>query len=167
MGAKNYFTEFLSPIGPLELHGTATALRSLFLTGQRCRPPLPADALRDDSPLRHAREQVEAFLAGQRFCFSLAIEMQGSPFQLLVWRELLAIPYGQTASYGDIAKRIGSPGASRAVGSANRCNPLLIVVPCHRVISATGGLSGYSGGQEQKRFLLSLEEKHAAACMAL
>jgi methylated-DNA-[protein]-cysteine S-methyltransferase len=110
---------------------------------------------------------VEAFLAGQRFCFSLAIEMQGSRFQLLVWRELLAIPYGQTASYGDIAKRIGSPGASRAVGSANRCNPLLIVVPCHRVISATGSLCGYSGGQEQKRFLLSLEEKHAAACMAL
>ena len=163
MGPKNYYTEFLSPLGPLELRGTATALRALFLTGHCRRPPLPTDVLRDDSPLRQAREQVEAFLAGQRFCFSLPVEMQGSRFQLLVWRELPAIPYGQTASYGEIAKRIGSPGASRAVGSAIGRNPLAIVVPCHRVIAATGALGGYSGGREQKRFLLSLEGKHASA----
>ena len=167
MGMKNYFTEFLSPIGPLQLRGTATALRSLFLAGTRCRPPLPADALQDGAPLRQAREQVEEFLAGRRFYFSLPIEMQGSRFQLLVWRELLAIPYGQTTSYGEISKRIGSPGASRAVGSAIGRNPLAIVVPCHRVIAATGALGGYSGGQEQKRFLLSHEAKFATAAVSL
>ena len=167
MGMKNYFTEFLSPIGPLQLRGTATALRSLFLAGTRCRPPLPADALQDGAPLRQAREQVEEFLAGRRFYFSLPIEMQGSRFQLLVWRELLAIPYGQTTSYGEISRRIGSPGASRAVGSANGRNPLSIVVPCHRVVAATGALGGYSGGQEQKRFLLSLEAKCATAAVSL
>ena len=167
MRIKNYFTEFLSPLGPLQLRGTATALRSLFLTGARCRPPLPADALQDDSPLRQAREQVEEFLAGRRFSFSLPIEMQGSRVQLLVWRELLAISYGETASYGEISKRIGYPGAGRAVGSANGRNPLSIVVPCHRVIAATGALGGYSGGQEQKRLLLSLEAKCAIAAVSL
>jgi methylated-DNA-[protein]-cysteine S-methyltransferase len=105
---------------------------------------------------------VEEFLSGQRLCFSVPVELHGTEFQRLVWRELLAIPYGTTVSYGEIARRIGSPGASRAVGSANGRNPLSLVVPCHRVIGATGALSGYGGGLEQKRFLLLLEKKHAA-----
>ena len=157
MGLNNYFTEFPSPLGRLQLRGTPLALHALCMAEHRHGPPLPGDAQRDDAPLRPAREQVEEFLAGQRVYFSLPFEMRGTPFQLRVWKELLSIPYGQTASYGEIAKRIGSPGAGRAVGSANGRNPLLIVVPCHRVIGANGALSGYGGGPEQKRFLLMLE----------
>ncbi len=167
MGTKNYFTEFLSPLGPLQLRGTAATLRSVFITGSQRTPPLPADALRDATPLRQAREQVEEFLGGQRLCFSLPFEIAGSGFELRVWRRLLAIPYGKTVCYGEIAKHIGSPTACRAVGSALGRNPLLMVVPCHRVIAANGTPGGYSGGQEQKRFLLSLEAKHAAAPLPL
>ncbi len=167
MGSKNYFTEFASPLGRLQLRGTALALHALFMTEHRHRPPLLEDALRDDAPLRQAREQVEEFLAGQRLYFSLPFEMHGTEFQLRVWQELLSIPYGETTSYGEIAKRIGFPGAGRAVGSANGRNPLSIVVPCHRVIGANGALSGYGGGLEQKRFLLSLEKDHAARLFSL
>ncbi len=164
---KTHFTEFSSPLGLLQLRGTTTALRALYLTENRRRPPLPLDAVRDKSPLRQAQEQVEAFLAGQRHCFSLQLEMLGTPFQLRVWRELLTIPYGGTSSYGEIAQKIGVPGAARAVGSANGRNPLSLIVPCHRVVGAGGALSGYSGGLAQKRFLLSLEQGHAAPRLPL
>ena len=167
METKTYFTEFPSPLGPVQLRGTAAALRSLFLAGKRSPPPLPADTRRDDVPLRPARKQVEEFLAGQRRCFSLPIEMQGSEFQLRVWQGLLAIPYGQTLSYGSLSKRIGLPTASRAVGSALGQNPLLIVVPCHRVLAASGALGGYSGGLAQKRLLLALEAHHSGASVSL
>jgi methylated-DNA-[protein]-cysteine S-methyltransferase len=162
MGMKTYFTQFTSPLGPLQLRGTDTALQALYIAENRHRPPLPHNALRDKSPLRRAQEQVEEFLAGQRRCFSLPLEMQGTPFQVCVWQELLTIPYGKTASYGEIAQKIGAPGAGRAVGSANGRNPLSLIVPCHRVIGAGGALGGYSGGLAQKRFLLSLEQEHAA-----
>ena len=167
MGMKTYFTEFTSPLGPLQLRGTATALLALYMAENRQRPPLPHDALRDNSPLRRAQQQVEEFLVGQRLYFSLPLKMQGTPFQLRVWRELLTIPYGGTASYGEIAQKIGAPGAGRAVGSANGRNPLSLIVPCHRVIGAAGALGGYSGGLAQKRFLLSLEQKHVAPRLPL
>ena len=128
----------------------------------RYRPPLPLDSLRDKSPLRQAQEQVEEFLAGQRFSFALPIELLGTPFQLCVWRQLFTIPYGETACYAEIAKRVGAPRANRAVGSAIGRNPLPLVVPCHRIIGAAGAVGGYSGGVEQKRSLLTLEAQHAA-----
>lgn len=159
---KTYFTEFPSPLGPLQLRGTATTIRALYMTENRHSPPLPHDALRDKSPLRQAQQQVEEFLAGQRLCFSLPLEILGTPFQLRVWQELLAIPYAKTASYGEIAQKIGAPGAGRAVGSANGRNPLSLIVPCHRVTRTGGALGGYSGGLAQKRFLLSLEQEHEA-----
>jgi len=159
---KTYFTEFPSPLGPLQLRGTATTIRALYMAENRHSPPLPHDAHQDKSPLRQAQEQVEEFLAGQRLYFFLPLEMLGTPFQLRVWRELLAIPYAKTASYGEIAQKIGAPGAGRAVGWANGRNPLSLIVPCHRVIGAGGALGGYSGGLAQKRFLLSLEQEHAA-----
>lgn len=167
MGMKTYFTEFTSPLGPLQLRGTAKALRALYIAENRHRPPLPHDAIGDRAPLRPAQEQVEEFLAGHRLYFSLPLEMLGTQFQLRVWRELLAIPYGETASYGEIAQKIGAPGAARAVGSANRRNPLSLIVPCHRVVGAGGVLSGYSGELAQKRFLLSLEQGYAAPCLPL
>jgi methylated-DNA-[protein]-cysteine S-methyltransferase len=159
MEIKHYYTRFLSPLGKVQMHGTAHALHALLVEGQRHHIPLPENAVRDPSPLRFAREQVEEFLSGQRVSFSLRIEIRGTSFQMRVWRELLAIPYGQTFSYGEIAGRLGNPLASRAVGSALGRNPLLIVVPCHRVTGAGGALCGYSGGLAQKRFLLSLEKR--------
>jgi methylated-DNA-[protein]-cysteine S-methyltransferase len=162
---KIYFTDFPSPLGSLQLRGTATAIRALYMTENRHRPRLPHDACRDESPLRQAQEQVEEFLAGQRLYFSLPLEMQGTPFQLRVWRALLAIPYGETASYRMIAQKIDAPGAARAVGSANGRNPLSLIVPCHRVIGTNGALGGYNGGIAQKRFLLSLEQGHAAPAL--
>ena len=89
--------------------------------------------------------------------------MAGTPFQLAVWRALVDIPYGETASYGELARRVGAPNASRAVGLANGSNPIAIVVPCHRVIGSNGKLTGYGGGLDNKETLLALERKHAAA----
>ena len=110
------------------------------------------------SPLLHAaREQLAAYFAGRLRRFDLPLAPRGTPFQLRVWRALQDIPYGQTCSYSELAAAISSPRACRAVGQANGRNPLMIVIPCHRVIAAGGGLGGYSGGLDIKRFLLRLE----------
>jgi methylated-DNA-[protein]-cysteine S-methyltransferase len=103
------------------------------------------------------RDQLQEYFAGERREFELELAPSGSPFQLHVWRALRAIPYGQTASYGEIAAAVGQPGAARAVGGANNRNPIAIVVPCHRVIGAGGTLVGYGGGLDRKRRLLALE----------
>jgi methylated-DNA-[protein]-cysteine S-methyltransferase len=153
----NVFTTHPSPIGELTLVGDGAALTGVYMTSHRHRPPLPAGALRDDAPFAQARTQLDEYFAGARTGFDLPLQMEGTPFQLTVWRALLDIDYGQTESYGELARRIGRPDASRAVGLANGRNPLSIVVPCHRVIGASGSLTGYGGGVERKRFLLDLE----------
>ena len=123
----------------------------------------PASARHDAEPeaTRHvdaAEKALHEYFAGERQDFrDLAIAPEGSPFQRRVWNALRAIPFGQTASYGEIAQRIGRDGAARAIGSANRANPLSIVVPCHRVVGADGNLTGYAGGLDRKRWLLSHE----------
>ncbi len=161
-----YYTEFTSPIGTLQLRGTAVDVRGLFVDGQLNRPPLPLDAARDEYPLRAAREQIEEFLGGQRRAFSLPVKLVGTMFQLRVFEELRSIRYGETKTYAQIARRIGAPQACRAVGSANRCNPLLILVPCHRVVSSSGALGGYAGGVGIKKFLLDLEMQSVAKVRA-
>ena len=103
-----------------------------------------------------ARE-IKKFLSGERESFEFSYEFIGSAFQVMVWKELLNIPYGETATYSEIARRIGKPGASRAVGMACNRNPLLLVVPCHRVVGADGKLTGFVAGVERKRMLLELE----------
>lgn len=109
------------------------------------------------SLLKEARRQVMSYFSGQLKTFDLPLDLQGSPFQLKVWEALLHIPYGSCWSYADVASYIGAPRAYRAVGSANRANPIAIIVPCHRVISANGQLGGYLAGLEMKRKLLTLE----------
>lgn len=104
-----------------------------------------------------AHTQLTAYFAGELQTFDLPLVLRGTAFQLSVWEALCGIPYGTTASYGDIAERLGQPGASRAVGGANHRNPLPIVIPCHRVVAANGALGGYAGGVRFKRFLLDLE----------
>lgn len=155
--ATLYFTEFPSPIGTIQLRGTAAAITGVFMEGHRHQPAPPHAAVRDAAPLRQARGELEEYFAGERREFTSALEPAGTPFQQRVWRALREIPYGTTISYGELARRIGQPRAARAVGLANGRNPIAIIVPCHRVIGANGTLTGYGGGVERKRFLLALE----------
>jgi methylated-DNA-[protein]-cysteine S-methyltransferase len=111
----------------------------------------------DDPRFEPLVTQLDEYFAGERTTFDLSLRQQGSPFEQRVWAELLAIPYGETASYGEIAARIGRPGMARAVGRANARNPIAIICPCHRVIGCDGSLTGYAGGMPAKRALLELE----------
>jgi methylated-DNA-[protein]-cysteine S-methyltransferase len=120
---------------------------------------VPRGTSRELPVFRHAEEELAAYLAGTRAAFTVPTRAEGTPFQLRVWDVLKTIPYGETATYGDVAKEIGQPNASRAVGMANNRNPISIVVPCHRVIGRSGELVGYGGGLDRKKYLLALESK--------
>jgi methylated-DNA-[protein]-cysteine S-methyltransferase len=154
------YSIFSSPIGELLMTSDGEALTGLNMCQRRGKPARGPEAgwQRDDSVFEAAREQLEAYFSGKRRDFDLRLRMAGTPFQHLVWEGLRAIPYGETLSYAELARRIGRPGASRAVGSANGRNPIAIVVPCHRVIAADGTLGGYGGGLDRKEWLLQLEE---------
>jgi methylated-DNA-[protein]-cysteine S-methyltransferase len=146
-----------SPIGPLTLGGEDDVLTSLRMA-EWAHEPAGVDAwVRDDEAFPQAVEQLDAYFAGERTEFDLALRLDGSAFERRVWDQLLAIPYGETLSYGEVARRLGQPTASRAVGLANGRNPIGIIVPCHRVIGADGTLTGYGGGLPSKRALLDLE----------
>ncbi len=154
-----------SPIGQLTLVAKDGALAGLYMEVSRHRPdaatlgvPVGIDAA---AVLEDAAEQLAAYFAGELTSFDLPLTMEGSGFQRSVWKELREIPYGQTISYGELARRIGQPSASRAVGLANGRNPISIVVPCHRVIGSNGSLTGFGGGIDRKRFLLTLEQRTA------
>jgi methylated-DNA-[protein]-cysteine S-methyltransferase len=145
---------------PLRLVAGDTGIRGVqFL--EKPQPPVPGS--RDDSHplLREAGKQLEAYFAGKLRGFHLPLEMEGTDFQLSVWNLLQQIRYGETRSYGDLARSLGAPAAVRAVGAANGANPIAIVVPCHRVIGSNGALTGYGGGLALKRRLLDLEGSHA------
>jgi len=114
--------------------------------------------------LEAALRQLCEYLEGRRRAFELPVRLSGTPFQMRVWRALQRIPYGETRSYGEVARMVGGPGAARAVGAANGANPVAIVVPCHRVIQSDGRLGGYGGGRRIKQFLLDLERRVSAAC---
>lgn len=148
-----------SPVGRLRLLGDGEALCALYLEDEDAAAPDP-QYRRDDGVFAVAREQLQAYFAGHLRLFDLPLAAGGTPFQQTVWRALREIPYGQTLSYGELAARIGQPGAARAVGLANGQNPLAIVVPCHRVIGARGALTGYAGGLARKRWLLTHEASH-------
>jgi methylated-DNA-[protein]-cysteine S-methyltransferase len=117
----------------------------------------------DAAALAAAAIQLEQYFAGERTDFELDLELAGTPFERRVWEEVRAIPYGRTATYAEIARRVGRPGASRAVGRANARNPVAVIVPCHRVVGSNGSLTGYAGGLEMKRALLDLERVALAA----
>lgn len=147
-----------SPIDPITLVLDDGALSGLYMALQRHRPDLSAFG----SPGRREQfarvvEELEEYFAGARTTFGVPLAPTGNSFQHLVWGELRRIPYGCTISYGELAERIGKPGAARAVGAINGQNPISIIVPCHRVIGANGHLVGYGGGLERKQFLLDLE----------
>ncbi len=154
-------TEIDSPVGTLTLVADHGLLRGLFMIDQRHRPPTDAFGTEEASPFTDVIAQLREYFAGERRDFVLPLAVPGSPFQRRVWAALQQIPYGETASYGQIAGVIGQPGAARAVGLANGANPIGIVVPCHRVVGADGNLTGYGGGLERKQFLLDLERRRA------
>jgi len=152
-----YWHRMPTPIGPLVLAGTTEALTHVeFMSGPRAREPR-REWIEDPRPLRAARTQLQEYFAGERRVFQLVLAPQGTPFQRMVWRALRAIPYGQTLSYGELARRLGHAHGARAVGLANGANPLPVIVPCHRVIGADGTLTGFGGGLPIKHALLALE----------
>ncbi|WP_347222336.1 methylated-DNA--[protein]-cysteine S-methyltransferase [Mycolicibacterium poriferae] len=151
-----------SPVGTLTLAGRGGRLRHLRMTDQTYEPDR-SNWLRDDEAFGDAVAQLEEYFRGERQHFDLDVELVGTAFQRRVWEALLTIPYGETRSYGEIARQIEAPGAFRAVGLANGHNPIGIIVPCHRVIGANGSLTGYGGGMERKKTLLGLERSHASA----
>jgi methylated-DNA-[protein]-cysteine S-methyltransferase len=148
-----------SPIGVLTLAASAGCLTGVFLDGQRHPGPAP-DRLRDDAWFADIAAQLDAYFSGDLVAFDLPIRLDGTEFQRRVWSHLRQIPYGETISYGELARRVGSPGAARACGLANGRNPVSVIVPCHRVIGADGRLTGYGGGLERKAWLLDHENAH-------
>jgi methylated-DNA-[protein]-cysteine S-methyltransferase len=157
MNHNNYWWQFETPIGPLLLVGDALHLRRIGLQGGTHPDRVEAHWVRAEAPFQAAIEQLQQYFAGTREHFELPLAADGTAFQRSVWRELQAIPYGQTISYGTLARKLGNAQASRAVGLANGANPLPVVVPCHRVIGADGSLTGFGGGLAIKRALLALE----------
>lgn len=146
-----------SPYGPLTLVATDSVLSGLYMTDQRHRPAEETFGDPDPRPFGEVISQLEAYFAGELKDFDLPLHLAGTPFQRSVWDQLRLIPYGETRTYGDLAEALGNPGASRAVGLANGRNPIGIIVPCHRVIGSTGGLTGYGGGIDRKKRLLAFE----------
>lgn len=148
-----------SPIGVLKLVASAQGLVAILWENDNPRRVRLGDEVEEASHPMVVQTEMELreYFAGKRNTFSVSLDMRGTTFQKQVWKALLAIPFGETRTYGDLAKRLGNPSATRAVGAANGRNPIAIIVPCHRVIGANGNLTGFAGGLEAKAHLLNLE----------
>jgi methylated-DNA-[protein]-cysteine S-methyltransferase len=165
VGETIYRSEIESPIGPLVLISTEKGLAALgFGKGEKRRIDTwmgrvfrGAEIRPGESSHRVFARQLEEYFAGRRRVFHMKLDLRGSEFQKSVWSEVARIPFGRTATYGEIAHLVGRPAASRAVGAANGANPVSIIIPCHRVIGAGGALTGYGGGLSRKRWLLAHE----------
>jgi len=163
----SFSTRFPSPLGELVLTASETALTGVFFPtsravgGEAKSPDVEMGSLGD--VLARARQQLSEYFARTRTTFELPLDPTGTPFELRVWEELRAIPFGATRSYGEIARRLGDVRLTRAVGAANGKNPIPILVPCHRVVGAKGELTGFGGGLDRKRWLL----EHEGALLAL
>ena len=152
-----------TPFGTLLATAEGDTLTGLYFEGGRHAPGVSAEWREDpaSAPLARCAAQVAAYLEGKRHDFDLPVATAGTPFQQRVWREIARIPYGETITYAELAKRAGSPGSARAAGAATGRNPLSIIVPCHRVVGAKGALTGYAGGVDRKARLLALEGARA------
>jgi methylated-DNA-[protein]-cysteine S-methyltransferase len=149
-----------SPVGKLKLVASDKGLAGVLWERENTRPVPLSEAVEDKQHpvLVETEQQLGEYFAGKRKTFSIALDLRGTQFQKDVWEALLAIPFGETRSYGQLAKQLGNPRATRAVGAANGRNPVSIIVPCHRVIGSSGKLTGFGGGLETKAHLLSLED---------
>ncbi len=154
-----WFDEFKTPIGMLKIAVDEKGLRCILFENNKHQPLRIGDWKKDRSATQDAREQLLQYFSGERNEFELEISLEGTEFQQRTWRMLAHIPYGQTWSYAELAKRIESPKAVRAVGAANGRNPLPILLPCHRVIGSNGSLTGFGGGLPVKQWLLEHERR--------
>jgi methylated-DNA-[protein]-cysteine S-methyltransferase len=160
-----YYCYFDTPIGELLLAGETDSLSMIgFPKGAMRRDP-EADWIYNEEPFEEARIQLAEYFSGERKVFELPLSLSGTEFQVSVLAALQQIPYGETVSYGDVAKRIGRPKAVRAVGAANGRNPIPIIVPCHRVIGSSGDLTGFGGGLDTKEALLRLEAENSGGLL--
>jgi methylated-DNA-[protein]-cysteine S-methyltransferase len=153
------YTKIDSPIGPLLLVADDSGLRHIDFVNGRHLAKVEPSWKENAKPLAETVRQLNAYFSGKLEDFDLPLAPQGTTFQQAVWKSLCDIPYGETISYGELAKRIGNPNASRAVGLANGSNPIPIIIPCHRVIGSNGKLTGYGGGLPIKEKLLALEQR--------
>jgi methylated-DNA-[protein]-cysteine S-methyltransferase len=155
----NIYGHIDSPIGSLLLTSDGDSLTGLYMGAPSKRPDLAGAWAEnpDGGPLAETARQLHQYFSGKRTAFDLPLNLQGTEFQQRVWRQLTLIPFGETWSYGQLAKRLGNPNASRAVGLANGRNPIAVIVPCHRVIGADGSLTGFGGGLPRKQWLLTHE----------
>jgi methylated-DNA-[protein]-cysteine S-methyltransferase len=151
--------EMQSPVGRLLLAGDDTGLHRIIFMNGRDRVHADPNWISDPPAFSETIRQLNAYFGGESESFDLPLSPEGTPFQLQIWRKLCEIPYGETISYGEIARRIGNPKACRAVGLANGSNPIPIIIPCHRVIGSNGKLTGYGGGLPIKEKLLALERR--------
>jgi len=158
--------ELDSPIGPLLATARSGALAGLWMAPLPEHDPTPAAESRDRELLERTAEQLDRYFAGTLTVFHLPLDLAGTPFQRRVWDELVRIPFGETISYGELARRVGRPGSARAVGAANGQNPVSIIVPCHRVVGSNGKLTGYGGGLPRKAWLLDHEAAGARGQLA-
>lgn len=155
MTNQNQYTIMKTPIGSLLIAENSSGVAAIIFNGDSYSIPESWHRVKNLSS--EVMMQLQQYFNGERYEFDLPLAPEGTPFQLDVWRALEKIPYGETVSYLDLAKKIGKPAAVRAVGAANGANPLPIVIPCHRVIGHNGKLIGYGGGLEKKQYLLSME----------
>lgn len=155
-----------SPLGMLTLVGEGRVLTGLSMEDQAHEPVHQDGWRKEGGAFPDVVEQLEAYFEGELTEFDVAVRLDGTAFQKEVWAALREIPYGGTMSYGELARRVGRPGASRAVGLANGRNPVAIIVPCHRVIGSSGRLVGYGGGLDRKRLLLELERSRMTGASA-
>lgn len=158
MNTTTRYTFYDSPLGRILLSGTEKALAGLWIVGEKHAPEIEPSWVEDDAPFAEALRQLDEYFAGTRQEFDLPLTAEGTAFQKQVWEALRGIPFGVTKTYGQLATQIGNPKAMRAVGLANGQNPISIIVPCHRVIGASGSLTGYGGGLKAKRWLLDHEQ---------
>jgi methylated-DNA-[protein]-cysteine S-methyltransferase len=154
-----FYTTMKSPVGPLLLAGDECGLRFVSFENSKRAASVEPDWKSDQTPFAEVIRQLLEYFSGERKEFDLPLAPEGTDFQLEVWRSLRTIPYGETISYAQLAQRISNPKAVRAVGLANGCNPIPIIIPCHRVIGSNGSLTGFGGGLSTKRKLLDLESK--------
>jgi methylated-DNA-[protein]-cysteine S-methyltransferase len=163
MNAITYHTTIPSPLGDLLALSDSEHLTGLYLPNHKGGPRPNSSWQTANAPFATLRAQLAEYFAGERREFDVPLQLTGTPFQQQVWQQLTRIPYGATITYAELARRIGSPAASRAVGAANGRNPVSILVPCHRVVGASGQLTGYAGGVDKKVWLLAMERDAAGA----
>ena len=159
---KTFYTYHDTPIGSLLLAGQGDVLSLLGFAQGKMKRRHESGWQRDDEPFSDAMDQLNQYFTGELDTFDLRLAPAGTEFQRTVWQALLEIPYGETWSYGQLAKHIDRPKASRAIGAANGVNPIPIIIPCHRVIGSSGKLTGFGGGLETKEYLLGLESQRMA-----